>query len=183
MLLPTAKVDQSHGTADGQAFLGSHRRFHFLSDSGADYAFCLLDPGGHVTNWDPDGEGIEGYTAAEIVGQHFSGFFTEADRKAGESGRALDVARETGRYTAGAQRVRKDASPFWANIIIRSAYNEAGQLVGFARVVRDVTEARRIVDALRESEHRFGLFVESVSDHALYMLDPSGKSFTATSCC
>jgi PAS domain S-box-containing protein len=150
------------------------RRFQMLVDAVVDYAICMLDPDGIVTTWNSGAQRIDGYCETEIVGRHFSIFFTEEDRDAGEPERALTTALETGRYCVEAQRLRKDGSRFWANVLLRPVYDESGRHHGYARIIRDISDSRRIETALRDSERRLRLFIESVSDYALYILDPDG---------
>ncbi len=101
----------------------------------------MLDPTGHVMSWNPGAERVKGYMAEEVIGQHFSRFYTEEDRAAGVPALALKTAAETGRFAAEGWRVRKDGTLFWAQVII-DPIREDGQLVGFAKVTRDITEQR-----------------------------------------
>ena len=108
-----------------------------------DYAIYLLDPRGYITNWNVGGERIKGYTAREIIGQHFSRFYTETDRAAGEPQRELAIAARDGRYEREGWRVRKDGTQFWTNVVIDRILDPEGKLVGFAKVTRDLTERRK----------------------------------------
>src|SRR5438067_7753968 len=119
----------------------SERNFRLLVEGVSDYALYMLDPGGVVTSWNIGGQRIKGYSADEIIGQHFSGFYTEVDRANGKPLRALRIAREHGRYEEEGWRVRKDGTFFWASVII-DPIREKGQLVGFAKITRDITERR-----------------------------------------
>src|SRR5437899_483522 len=119
----------------------SERNFRLLVEGVADYALYMLDPSGVVTSWNIGGQRIKGYSPAEIIGQHFSRFYTEVDRANGKPLRALLIAREQGRYEDDGWRVRKDGTFFWAIIIIDPIYEE-GELVGFAKITRDITERR-----------------------------------------
>jgi PAS domain S-box-containing protein len=152
----------------------SERRFRMLVDGVVDYAIYMLDPSGVVINWNSGAERLKGYTADEIVGQHISKFYTREERAAGVPARVLEVAAREGRYEAEGWRVRKDGSRFWAMEVVDAIRNEAGQLEGFAKVTRDVTERRSAQDALRESERQFRLLVSNVTDYALFLLDPNG---------
>ena len=118
----------------------SEEEFHLLVAGVTDYAIYMLDPEGRVTTWNAGAERIKGYTAAEIVGQHFSRFFTPEDRAAGAPVRALETAAREGRYEAEAERVRKDGTRFWANVILNPLRDPAGTLRGYAKVTRDVSE-------------------------------------------
>jgi PAS domain S-box-containing protein len=119
----------------------SERSFRLLVENVADYALFMLDPSGIVTSWNIGGQRIKGYAASEILGQHFSRFYTETDRANGKPSRALRIAREQGRYEEEGWRVRKDATFFWASVVIDPIY-ENGTLVGFAKITRDITERR-----------------------------------------
>jgi PAS domain S-box-containing protein len=119
----------------------SERNFRLLVEGVADYALYMLDPTGVVTSWNIGGQRIKGYSPAEIIGQHFSRFYTEVDRANGKPLRALGIAREQGRYEEEGWRVRKDGTFFWASVIIDPIY-EDGKLVGFAKITRDITERR-----------------------------------------
>ena len=119
----------------------SERNFRLLVEGVADYALYMLDPTGVVTSWNIGGQRIKGYSPTEIIGQHFSRFYTEVDRANGKPLRALRIAREQGRYEEEGWRVRKDGTFFWASVIIDPIY-EDGKLVGFAKITRDITERR-----------------------------------------
>jgi len=117
----------------------SERNFRLLVEGVADYALYMLDPTGIITSWNIGGQRIKGYSPEEIIGQHFSRFYTEPDRANGKPLRALSIAREQGRYEEEGWRVRKDGTFFWASVIIDPIW-EDGSLVGFAKITRDITE-------------------------------------------
>ncbi len=119
----------------------SERSFRLLVEGVVDYALYMLDPTDIITSWNIGGQRIKGYSPTEIVGQHFSRFYTETDRANGKPARALGIARERGRYEEDGWRVRKDGTFFWASVIIDPIY-EDGRLVGFAKITRDITERR-----------------------------------------
>ncbi|MCK1391249.1 PAS domain-containing sensor histidine kinase [Bradyrhizobium sp. 1] len=119
----------------------SERSFRLLVEGVADYALYMLDPTGIITSWNIGGERIKGYSPDEILGQHFSRFYTETDRANGKPARALGIARDHGRYEEEGWRVRKDGTFFWASVII-DPITEDGNLVGFAKITRDITERR-----------------------------------------
>lgn len=119
----------------------SERSFRLLVEGVADYALYMLDPSGIITSWNIGGERIKGYSPDEILGQHFSRFYTEVDRANGKPARALGIARDKGRYEEEGWRVRKDGSFFWASVVI-DPIREDGQLIGFAKITRDITERR-----------------------------------------
>ena len=151
----------------------SERRFRLLVEGVIDYAIYLLDPNGIVTNWNAGARRIKGYDAEEVVGRHFGMFYLPGDRAAGLPAASLATARETGKFEAEGWRLRKDGSRFLASVVIDAIY-EDGELVGFAKITRDITERHKATEALRESERHFRLLVRGVTDYALYMIDPSG---------
>src|SRR5437763_586591 len=134
--------DISERMAAQDALLESERRFRLLVESVIDYAIYMLDPSGIIINWNPGAERLKGYAAQEIVGQHFSRFYTDTDRSAGLPARALRTAAEQGRFETEGWRVRKDGSLFWANVVIDTSRDESGKLVGFAKITRDMTQQR-----------------------------------------
>lgn len=152
----------------------SGNRFELLVQSVTDYAIFMLDPSGIVASWNAGARRFKGYEANEIIGQHFSRFYTAEDQAAGIPAIALRTAEHEGRFEAEGWRIRKDGGRFWANVVIDPIRSPDGQLLGFAKVTRDLTERRAAQEALRESEERFRLLVESVTDYAIYMLDPVG---------
>ena len=149
-------------------------RYRLLIDAVTDYAIYMLDPGGHVVSWNPGAERFKGYQADEIIGHHFSRFYTEEDLATRLPWRALEIARNEGRFLAEGWRVRKDGTRFWASVVIDPIRDASGELLGYAKVTRDLTERKEAEEALRLSEERFRLLVESVADYAIYMLDPTG---------
>ncbi len=154
--------------------IGNERRFQLLLDAVKDYAIYLLDENGFVRSWNAGAERFKGYKADEIIGQHFSRFYTEEDRASGLPERALRTAAREGKFEAEGWRVRKDGTQFWTSVLIDPVYGETGALVGFAKVTRDITRRRAAEQALYESEQRFRLLVQGVKDCAIFMLDPDG---------
>jgi PAS domain S-box-containing protein len=128
--------------------------FRRLVLSVGDYAIFMLDPGGHVTMWNLGAEHINGYTAEEIIGRHFSVFYTEEDRARDHPGEELRIAARVGRYEEEGWRLRKDGARFWANVVITAVRDEAGTLVGYAKVTRDLTERRAAEEAIRQANAR-----------------------------
>jgi PAS domain S-box-containing protein len=157
-----------------RAIVESERRFRILVDGVIDYAIYMLDPCGIITNWNTGAQRLKGYSAEEVIGQHFSRFYTKEDRASGLPARVLDVAAREGRYETEGWRVRKDGGRFWASIIVDAIRDEDGRLQGFAKVTRDITERRAALDALHESERQFRLLVNGVVDYAIFMLDLNG---------
>ena len=126
-------------------------RARLLIEAVTDYAIYMLDPQGHVTSWNPGAERFKGYTAQEIIGQHFSRFYTPEDQAAGVPARNLARAANEGKYEEEGWRVRKDGSRFWATIVIDPIRDPGGRLVGFAKITRDLTERRETQQALEEA--------------------------------
>ena len=141
-------------TAEKQSMAALHeseRQFGSLVGGVTDYALIMLDPNGIVTSWNAGAERIKGYKEHEIVGRHFSQFYTEEDRANGMPDRAIETARTTGKFEAEAQRVRKDGTLFWANVVIDAVHDQSGRLIGFAKITRDVTERRNTQEALERA--------------------------------
>jgi PAS domain S-box-containing protein len=124
------------------ASLTEDGRYRLLVEAVTDYAIYMLDPNGIVTSWNPGAERFKGYTSAEIIGQHFSRFYTEEDRKSGLPVRALETTRREGKFESEGWRVRKDGSRFWAYVVIDPIRLPSGDIIGFAKVTRDLTERR-----------------------------------------
>jgi PAS domain S-box-containing protein len=155
--------------------LSEQERFQLLVNAVIDYAIYMLDPDGRITTWNPGAERFKGYSGSEIIGDHFSRFFSEDDRAADLPGRALRIAAREGRFEAEGWRIRKDGTRFWAHAILDAIRTPDGRLLGFAKITRDITAKREQERALFESEQRFRLLVEGVNDYAIYMLDRDGR--------
>jgi PAS domain S-box-containing protein len=149
-------------------------RYRLLIDAITDYAIYMLDPDGIVSSWNPGAERFKGYKAPEIIGEHFSRFYTEEERERGLPEQALRVAEADGRFEREGWRVRKDGTRFWAHVIIDAIRDPEGRLVGFAKITRDLTERREAEESLRRSEEQFRILVQGVADYAIYMLARSG---------
>ena len=150
-------------------------RYRLLVEGIRDYAIYMLDPGGFITSWNPGAARFNGYEPHEIIGQHFSKFYSEEDREAGLPEKALAIASTEGIFESEGWRVRKDGSRFWAHGVVEPIISNAGQHVGFAKITRDLTERRRAESARKQSDELFRLLVQSVVDYAIYMLDPTGR--------
>jgi PAS domain S-box-containing protein len=137
-----------------EALRQSELQFRSLVAGVTDYALIMLDPEGIVSSWNAGAERIKGYAAAEIIGRHFSTFHTTADRYNGLPDRSLSIAAETGKFETEAWRVRKDGSQFWANVVIDAIRNDNGELIGFAKITRDITERRNAQEALERAQHQ-----------------------------
>jgi PAS domain S-box-containing protein len=149
-------------------------RYRLLIDSITDYAIYMLDENGFVTSWNPGARRFKGYESFEIIGEHFSRFYTEEDQQAGLPAKALRIARENQRFEGEGWRVRKDGTQFWVHVVIDPIIGPRGDLIGYAKVTRDLTERKDAEDTLRKSEEQFKILVQSVTDYAIYMLSPEG---------
>ncbi|HEX8665788.1 MAG TPA: PAS domain S-box protein, partial [Beijerinckiaceae bacterium] len=155
--------------------ISAEHRFQLLVEAVTDYAIYMLEPDGTIASWNPGAQRIKGYTPEEAIGRHYSMFFTPEDQARGVPQLAMKTAAETGRYEAEGWRVRRDGTRFWVAAVLEAIRGEGGQLLGFAKVTRDITERRATREALRESEERFRILVDGVVDYAIFMLDPEGR--------
>jgi PAS domain S-box-containing protein len=154
--------------------LSDGARLELLVDTVTDYAIYLLDRDGMIRTWNAGAERIKGYWASEVLGRHFSLFFTPEDNAADVPGQILVRAGRDGRAEQEGWRVRKDGGRFWASSMVQPVRDARGRGLGFAKITRDLTEQREAQRALYDSERRFRLLVQAVKDCAIYMLDPSG---------
>ncbi|MET0776146.1 MAG: PAS domain S-box protein [Pseudomonas mandelii] len=150
-------------------------RFRLLIDAVVDYAIYMIDPEGIITSWNAGAKRFKGYEEKEILGHHFSRFYTEEDRSAGLPQRALDTAIREGRFEGEGWRVRKDGTHFWCHVVIDPIFDPTGKLLGFAKITRDLTDRKMAEEILKQSEQQFRLLVQSVTDYAIYMLAPDGR--------
>jgi PAS domain S-box-containing protein len=172
-------MTSSEGTTGrGDHLRRSEERFRLLVESVRDYAIFMLDPGGHVLTWNAGAERFKGYRADEIIGSHFSRFYPADALARGLPAHELEVAGREGSFEDEGWRVRKDGSMFWANVVITAMRDERGDLVGYAKVTRDLTQRRNHEEQLRQSEERFRLLVDGVTEYAIFMLDVNGKVAT-----
>jgi PAS domain S-box-containing protein len=135
-------------------------RHRLLIDSIQDYAIYMLDPVGRIVSWNSGAERLKGYQAEEIIGHNFARFFAPEDRGLGKPEVELQIAATAGRYAEEGWRVRKDGSHFWASVVITAVRDEHGQLLGFAKVTRDVTERRQAEDTLRWYANQLNVLYE-----------------------
>jgi PAS domain S-box-containing protein len=145
-----------------------------MIEQARDYALFILDPDGRILSWNLGAERLKGYAADEIIGRHFSVFYTREAVDSGWPGHELQVATVEGHFEDEGWRVRKDGSRFWASVVITALRDDEGKLLGFSKITRDLTDRRLREDALRQSEERFRLLVDAVQDYAICMLDPEG---------
>jgi PAS domain S-box-containing protein len=158
-----------------EASLTEDGRHRLLLDGISDYAIYLLSPEGVVTSWNRGAEIFKGYTADEAIGRNFSEFYTPEDRENGLPERALQTAAREGKFEGEGWRVRKDGGRFWAYVVIDPIRMPDGELIGYAKITRDLTERRAAEESLRASQEQFRLLVQGVTDYAIYMLSPSGE--------
>ena len=152
--------------------------FRLLVGAVTDYAIYMLDPAGNVVSWNAGAQRFKGYAPQEILGRHFSLFYTDEDNRAGLPRQVLETAERAGKFEGEGWRRRKDGTRFWAHIVVDPIRSPSGELLGFAKVTRDLTERRAAEQALRASQEEFALLVQSVTDYAIYMLDPQGNVAT-----
>jgi two-component system, chemotaxis family, CheB/CheR fusion protein len=150
-------------------------RFRLMIEGVKDYAIYMLDPEGCIISWNEGARRLKGYEASEILGHHYSRFFTAEDVAAGLPREELEQARIEGRYEAEGWRLRKDGSNFWANVVVTRINDSRGTLIGFSKVTRDLTERRRTEQELEQREKRFRLMISGVRDYAIFMLDADGR--------
>lgn len=149
-----------------------------LVESVQDYAIFALDPHGYILSWNAGARRLKGYSPSEIIGKHFSVFYPEEKVAERFPEYELEVATREGRFEDEGWRIRKDGSRFWASVVITALRTSQGRLVGFGKVTRDLTERRQSEEAVRVSEERFRLIVESAREYAIFMLDPTGHVAT-----
>jgi PAS domain S-box-containing protein len=160
---------------ESQASRISRDRFESFVRAVTDYAIYVIDPNGIIASWNSGAERLKGYSEAEAIGSHFSRFFTPEDRAVNKPAMALATAAKVGRWEDEGWRVRKDGSRFWALAVLDAMRGPDGQVIGYVKITRDMTERRAAQQALAESERRFRLLVTSVIDYALFTLDLDGN--------
>jgi PAS domain S-box-containing protein len=164
------------------------RQLELLVESVSDYAIFVLDPDGVIQTWNRGAERTKGYTPEDIIGQHFSIFYTDEDRERDHPAAELEIAAREGRYEEEGWRIRKDGSRFWANVVITALRDPEGRLTGFGKVTRDLTSRRLAEEQLRATAtglrtandelEQFRRMVAGVRDYAIFMLDPGGHVAT-----
>ncbi|WP_188397388.1 hybrid sensor histidine kinase/response regulator [Oxalicibacterium flavum] len=149
-------------------------RFRLLINAISDYAIYMLSPDGTIVSWNEGARRLKGYETQEIIGQNFSRFYGADDLERGMPAHALHLAETTGKFEGEGWRFRKDGTRFWASVFIDAVRDQDGQLIGYAKITRDITERKQAAEALRASERQFRLLVQGVTDYAIYMLDAGG---------
>jgi hypothetical protein len=150
------------------------QRMQLLIEAVTDYGIFMLDAGGHIVSWNTGAQNLKGWRREEVLGRHFSMFYPAEAVARGWPQEELRLATQRGRFEDEGWRLRKDGTRFWANVVITPLYGPMGEVSGFAKVTRDLTERRRHEEELRVSEERFRLLVGSVRDYAIFMLSPEG---------
>jgi PAS domain S-box-containing protein len=148
--------------------------FQLMAERVQDYAIFLLDSAGCIVSWNAGARRIKQYLPHEIIGKHFSIFYTPEDIARDWPAAELKRATMDGRYEDEGWRIRKDGSRFWANVVITALRDDQGRLLAFSKITRDLTDRKRHEEDVRQSEERFRLLVEGVQDYAIYMLSPDG---------
>jgi len=155
--------------------LKREERYRLMVEGVKDYAIFMMDTTGHILTWNEGAKTIKGYSTNEIVGQHFSRFYTAEDLADQKPARELEIAKRTGKYEEEGWRIKKNGSVFWANVVITALFNEQNQHIGFSKVTRDLTERKEAQDVIRQSEELYRSLVEQVADYGIFMLDEKGR--------
>ncbi len=171
--LPAISRDITERERVEEALRQSEERFHFMVSNVKDYAILMLDPDGRVISWNEGAERIKGYRAEEIIGRHFSCFYTKEDVERGKPAFELKTAAAQGRFEDEGWRVRKDGSRFWANVVITAFRDEKDRLRGFGKITRDFTERKRSEDKAHAAGERFRFIAEAMQQK-IFTAKPNG---------
>jgi PAS domain S-box-containing protein len=153
----------------------SEENYRLMVEGIKEYSIFMLDPEGNIMTWNDGGKHINGYNVNEIIGKHFSIFYTAKDLEDKKPENELRIAIATGKYEEEGWRVKKNGSVFWANIVLTTLYNEQNKLIGFCKVTRDLSDRKEREEELRQSEERYRLLVEQVTDYGIFMMDEKGR--------
>jgi PAS domain S-box-containing protein len=153
----------------------NEERYRLLVEGIRDYSIYMLDIEGNIITWNQGGQQLTGYSSAEIIGKHFSIFYSSHDLLNNKPAVELETATKTGKYEEEGWRVKKNGAVFWAGITLTAVYNEVNVLIGFSKVTKDLTEQNIEKAALRQSEERYRLLVEQVVDYGIFMMDEKGR--------
>jgi PAS domain S-box-containing protein len=167
--------DRSRAKKQEQELRKREENYRTMVEEVTDYGIFMLDKNGYIQTWNEGAHRIKGYNSFEIIGKHFSIFYTKEDLEIQKPANELRIAEATGKYEEEGWRVRKDGSLFWANVVITALFNSNNQLIGFSKVTRDLSERRQAEDLLRQSEERYRMLVEQVVDYGIFMLDERGR--------
>ncbi|MCE6989598.1 PAS domain-containing sensor histidine kinase [Dyadobacter sp. CY323] len=155
--------------------LASEERYRLMVEAVKDYSIFMLDPQGHIITWNDGGGLIQGYSESEVIGKHFSMFYTATDLIEKKPERELDIARDTGVYREEGWRVKKGGSLFWASVVLTALFNDQNKLIGYSKVTMDLTGRLQHEESLRLSEARYRSLVEQVGDYGIFILDTKGR--------
>lgn len=153
----------------------SEERYRLMVEGVKDYSIFMLDTEGNIVTWNDGGKYIQAYSASEILGKHFSIFYTSDDLLSKKPEMELLIARQTGMYQEEGWRVKKNGSVFWASIVLTALYNDHNALIGYSKVTRDLSDRQKNAESLRESEERYRSIVEQVIDYGIFMMDEKGR--------
>lgn len=153
----------------------SEERFRLMVEGVKDYAIFMLDPLGHIMTWNEGAQKTKGYAPSEIIGKHFSTFYTAEDLANGKTEMELKIAVKIGKYEEEGWRVKKDGSLFWAHVTITALFNDQNKHIGFSKVTRDLSAQREREEIARQTEEKYRLLVEQVSDYGIFMMDDKGR--------
>jgi len=167
--------DISERKQDELQLLQSEERYRLMIEGVRDYSIFMLDAKGYIVTWNDGGRVISGYSASEIIGRHFSIFYTGQDLANNKPGMELETAVQNGMYEEEGWRVKKNGSVFWASVVVTALFSQENKLIGFSKVTRDLSDRLENEETLRQSEARYRSLVEQVLDYGIFMLDEKGR--------